>query len=67
MCGNTTRATRYFATYLDKSQLIRLHFERLECDEQAQFCMGTRCLGQEYISTGGHYRLMRSYYGRGDD
>lgn len=66
MCGNTARAAHYFATYLDKSRLIRLHFEHLHCDEQAQFCRGASCLRQEYISTGGHYRLMRSYYGRDD-
>lgn len=66
MCGNAARAAQYFATYLDKSRLIRLHFEHLHCDEQAQFCRGTSCLRQEYISTGGHYRLMKSYYGRDD-
>ncbi|TFV36155.1 hypothetical protein E4K65_45860 [Bradyrhizobium niftali] len=66
MCGNAARAAHYFATYFDNSRLIKLHFEHLHCDEHAQFCRGTSCLRQEYISTGGHYQLMRSYYGRDD-
>jgi hypothetical protein len=64
MCGNAAQAAHYFATFLDNSRLIKLHFEQLHCDGQAQFCRGTSCLRQEYISTGGHYRLMRNYYGR---
>jgi hypothetical protein len=67
MCGNAARAAHYFATFFDNSRLIKLHFEHLHCDEQARFCRGTSCLRQEYISTGGHYRLQRSYYGRNDD
>ncbi len=67
MCGNAARAAHYFATFFDNSRLIKLHFEHLHCDEQARFCRGTSCLRQEYISTGGHYRLQRSYYGRDDD
>jgi hypothetical protein len=67
MCGNAARAAHYFATVFDNSRLIKLHFEHLHCDEQARFCRGTSCLRQEYISTGGHYRLQRSYYGRNDD
>ncbi len=41
MCGNAARAAHYFATYLDNSRLIKLHFEHLHCDERAQFCRGT--------------------------
>jgi hypothetical protein len=67
MCGNAARAAHYFATYFDNSRLIKLHFEHLHCDEQAKFCRGASCLRQEYISTGGHYRLIRAYYGRDDD
>src|SRR3954447_26429597 len=63
MCGHGTRAAHYFATFLDNSRLIELRFEYLHCDEQARYCKGTSCLRQEYISTGGHYRLQRSYYG----
>jgi hypothetical protein len=67
MCGNAARAAHYFATFFDNSRVIKLHFEHLHCDEQARFCRDTSCLRQEYISTGGHYRLQRSYYGRDDD
>jgi hypothetical protein len=60
MCGDP-RAGHYFATYFDK--LIRLHFDQLYCDGRAKFCRGADCLHSEYISTGGRYRLIRSYYG----
>ena len=66
MCGDP-RAGHYFATYFDSSHVIKLHFEHLHCDGQARFCRGGDCLHQEYISTGGRYRLIRSYYGRNND
>lgn len=67
MCGRTPRAALYFATYLDNSRVIRLHFERLSCDDQAAFCMQTSCLRQEYALTGGRYRLSKSYYRERED
>jgi hypothetical protein len=67
MCGNPPRAGHYFATYLDHSQVMKLHFEHLHCDNRAKFCNGAGCLHQEYVLTGGHYRLIKNYYGRGDD
>ena len=67
MCGNPPRAGHYFATYFDNSRLIKLHFEHLHCDEQATFCKGAICLHQEYVSAGGHYRLLKSYYGSNSD
>jgi hypothetical protein len=66
MCTDA-RAGHYFATYFDNSHLIKLHFEHLHCDEHATFCSRVGCLHQEYTSTGGRYRLMRSYYGRDND
>ena len=66
MCGGP-HAGHYFATYFDNSRLIKLHFEHLHCGAQATFCRQDSCLHQEYISTGGRYRLMRSYYGRNND
>jgi hypothetical protein len=62
MCGHEPRAAQYFATYLDNSRVIRLHFEHLRCEDQASFCKQTSCLRQEYALAGGHYRLSRSYY-----
>jgi hypothetical protein len=66
VCGDP-RAGHYFATYFDNSHLIRLHFDQLYCDGRAKFCNGGDCLQQEYISNGGRYRLIRSYYGRNND
>lgn len=67
MCGNSARAAHYFATYLDNSHIIRLHFEHLRCGEAGRFCRGDTCLHQEYVSRGGQYRLIKSYFGRNDD
>jgi hypothetical protein len=66
MCGDP-RAGHYFATYFDNSHLIRLNFDQLYCDGRAKFCRGENCLHNEYFSTGGRYRLIRSYYGRNND
>ena len=51
-------------TFFENLRSIRLHFELLQCDGCATFCRGDSCLRQEYGLTGGHYRLMKSYYGR---
>jgi len=67
MCGSSARASHYFATYLDNARMIRLHFEHLNCSEQARFCKGASCLQQEYLSSGGHYRLIRTFYAGGGD
>lgn len=67
MCRDPPRAGHYFATYFDNSRLMKLHFEHLNCRGQAIFCRGDSCLHQEYVSTGGHYRLMKSYYGPNND
>ena len=67
MCRHPPSAGHYFATYFDNSHLIKLHFELLHCDQHATFCKGDSCLRQEYVVTRGHYRLMKSYYGRNND
>jgi hypothetical protein len=67
LCGHPPRAAHYFATYIDSSRVIKLHFEHLQCDDQRTYCSGDSCLGQEYVYTGGHYRLLRSYYGRNNN
>ncbi|GLR84931.1 hypothetical protein [Bradyrhizobium iriomotense] len=67
MCGNSARAAHYFATYLDNSHIIRLHFEHLQCGNGGGFCSSAGCLHQEYVTRGGQYRLIKSYYGRNDD
>jgi hypothetical protein len=67
MCRDPPRAGQYFATYLDNSRVMKLHFEHLHCGGQAAFCREGTCLRQEYVSTGGHYQLKKSYYGRNND
>jgi hypothetical protein len=67
MCRDPPLAGHYFATYTDNSRLMKLHFEDLHCEGQVRFCSGDTCLRQEYVSTGGHYRLKKSYFGRNND
>jgi len=67
MCRDPPLAAHYFATYTDNSRLMKLRFEDLHCEGRASFCSGDTCLRQEYVSTGGHYRLKKSYYGRNND
>jgi hypothetical protein len=67
MCKTLPRAAHYFATYLDNSRVIKLHFEHLHCEEPTTFCRQNNCLHQVYVFSGSHYRLLKSYYGRNDD
>jgi hypothetical protein len=67
VCRDPPRAGHYFATYFDNSRLVKLHFEHLHRAAQAAFCNGDSCRYQEHVSTGGHYRLMKSYFGRNND
>jgi len=67
MCGPSPHAGHYFATYLDHARLIKLHFEYLRCSDEGRFCRDGTCLRQEYFATGGHYRLIKNYYGANND
>jgi hypothetical protein len=67
ICADVPRAGHYFATYSENSRLMKLHFEDLQCNGQPRLCRAGSCLRQEYVSTGGHYRLMKSYYDHNDD
>jgi hypothetical protein len=67
LCGHSPLAEHNFATYLQNSRLIKLHFEHLRCDAHPPFCNQSGCLHQEYILTGGRYRLLRSFYGQRND
>lgn len=67
MCVKSPRAEHYFAIYFENSRLIVLHFEHFRCGDQRALCTQTGCLHQIYISTGGRYRLMKSYYGSEND
>jgi hypothetical protein len=63
----TPKALHPFASYFDNSKRIVLHFEQLLCDGAEAFCTQSGCLHQVYVSTGGHYRLVRSYYAPAGD
>ena len=59
---STPKALHPFANYFDNTKRIVLHFEHFYCDERNTFCNSSGCLHQVWISAGGHYRLVRSYY-----
>ena len=61
MCG-ASRAQHQFASYSHNSQVLVLHFERFSCGDRGALCKQAGCLHQVYVSTGGRYRLLRSYY-----
>jgi hypothetical protein len=60
-CGQP-KALHNFARYFDNLNRIVLHFEHLICDGDGTYCTPSGCLHQVWVSTGGHYRLVRSYY-----
>jgi hypothetical protein len=60
MC-RTPRAEHQFAGYFQNSRILVLHFEHWSCGDRP-LCTPAGCLHQVYFSTGGRYRLLRSYY-----
>jgi hypothetical protein len=66
LCGPSLRAAQYFATYSENSRFLNLHFEHSQCPSQ-KVCTQAGCLHQVYVLTKGKYRLLRSYYGSGND
>jgi hypothetical protein len=68
LCPERPTAAHYFATYLNNSKIVRLHFEYFSCEGEVRFCRdATSCLREEFVSLGSRYRFVRSYYGRRDD
>ena len=65
MCGDP-QAEHQFAAYSQNLQVLVLHFERVHCGSRSKVCMQTGCLHQVYISTGGRYRLSKTYYASHD-
>jgi hypothetical protein len=61
MCRGA-QAQHQFAGYSQNLRTLVLHFERLHCADRGAFCTQAGCLHQVYVSTGGRYRLLRSYY-----
>ena len=66
MCRGA-QAQHQFAAYSQTSQVLVLHFEHFRCGNGRATCTQAGCLHQVYVSTGGRYRLLRSYYAAGDD
>jgi hypothetical protein len=67
MCGQSAKAEHAFTSYFENSRRIVLHFEHFRCDGRGALCTQAGCLHQVYVSTNGHYRLLKSYYGPEDD
>jgi hypothetical protein len=66
MCRGA-QAQHPFAGYSQNSRTIVLHFEHLHCADRGAFCSQAGCLHQVYVSAGGRYRLLRSYYAPGGE
>jgi hypothetical protein len=67
LCPERPTAAHYFATYLNNSKTVRLHFEYFSCEGEVSFCRhGTSCLREEFVASGSRYRFLRSYYGQRD-
>ena len=61
------KALHPFASYFDNLRRVVLHFEHFLCDGDGTYCRPSGCLHQVWVSTGGHYRLVRSYYAPAGD
>ena len=60
MCRDL-KAEHQFARYSQNLRNLVLHFEHLRCGDARGPCTQAGCLHQVYTSTGGRYRLLRSY------
>ena len=61
MCGDS-QAEHQFARYSQNLRILVLHFEHFRCGDARAICTQAGCPHQVYSSTGGRYRLLRSYY-----
>ena len=66
-CRGTPKALHNFASYTENLKRIVLHFEHFYCNSGGTFCGPSGCLNQIYVSSHGHYRLLRSYYSPPED
>jgi len=67
MCSVNPTAAQYFATYLDHARIIKLHFEHFNCEGQQTHRELNRCLHEEFVLSGLHYRLLKTYFARCND
>ena len=61
MC-RSAQAEHQFARYSQNLHVLVLHFEHFRCGDGHAHCTRAGCLHQVYVSTGGRYRLSKSYY-----
>jgi hypothetical protein len=63
------KALHSFAQYFDDLKGVVLHFEHFLCDGDGDtYCtVSSECLHQVWVSIGGHFRLVRSYYAPAGD
>src|SRR5262245_4520290 len=61
MC-RSAQAEHQFARYSQNLRVLVLHFEHFRCGDGHVRCTRAGCLHQVYVSTGGGYRLSKSYY-----
>ncbi len=59
---STPRALHPFAHSRDNMQTVVLHYEHFYCSTGGIFCGPSGCLHQIYVSSHGHFRLLRSFY-----
>jgi hypothetical protein len=62
ICGARPMAAEYFATYLENSRIIKLHFEDLSCEGRRTYREFDRCLREEFVRSGIHCRLLKTYF-----
>jgi hypothetical protein len=62
-----SKSEHQFARYSQNLRILVLHFEHFRCGDRGPLCTQAGCVHQVYISTGGRYRLLRSYYAPGSD
>src|SRR5262249_43725820 len=62
VCANS-QAEHQFASYSQNSRVLVLHCEHVRYGDRGAHCAPAGRLHQVYTSTGGRYRLIRSYHG----
>jgi hypothetical protein len=66
-CRSTAKALPNFASHPENTKRIVLRFEYFYCNSGSAFCGPSGCLHQIYVSSHGHYKLLRSYYSPAED
>jgi hypothetical protein len=66
-CSSTVKALPNFASHPENTGRIVLRFEYFYCNSGGTFCGPSGCLHQIYVSSHGHYKLLRSYYSPAGD